>query len=385
MPGFEIIGKEEKLELNSIFKNGSVLFRHGFDNKRKGSYKVKEFENNFRKKFNSKYSLAVTSGTSALRVALATLDLKQDDEIITQAFTFVATVESIVESRAKPVICEIDETLNMDPNDLINKISRKTRAVIVVHMLGVPADLTKIKKICDKRKIVLIEDTAWGCGGKFRNKFLGTWGQMGTFSFDFAKNITTGEGGMILFKNKTDYEKAAAWHDHGHENNPKKQRWEDTRKSSGFNFRMTELQGAVGIAQLKKLDLIIKKHRRNKNFIWKLISKNKDIRQRKILKGSYETADALIIKLKNKKLALNLRKELLKFNISTKILPEAYTWHFASSWSHIKELKEKHKNLELDFLKSKEIIEKCVSIPIFIKMNKSLIEKIDIAVKKILR
>tara|TARA_B100000674_G_scaffold495493_1_gene523104 strand:+ start:3117 stop:4274 length:1158 start_codon:yes stop_codon:yes gene_type:complete len=385
MPGFEIIGKEEKLELNSIFKNGSVLFRHGFDNKRKGSYKVKEFENNFRKKFNSKYSLAVTSGTSALRVALATLDLKQDDEIITQAFTFVATVESIVESRAKPVICEIDETLNMDPNDLINKISKKTRAVIVVHMLGVPADLTKIKKICDKRKIVLIEDTAWGCGGKFRNKFLGTWGQMGTFSFDFAKNITTGEGGMILFKNKTDYEKAAAWHDHGHENNPKKQRWEDTRKSSGFNFRMTELQGAVGIAQLKKLDFIIKQHRRNKNFIWKLISKNKDIRQRKILKGSYETADALIIKLKNKKLALNLRKELLKFNISTKILPEAYTWHFASSWSHIKELKEKHKNLELDFLKSKEIIEKCVSIPIFIKMNKSLIEKIDIAVKKILR
>ena len=127
MPGFEIIGKEEKLELNSIFKNGSVLFRHGFDDKRKGSYKVKEFENKFRKKFNSKYSLAVTSGTSALRVALATLNLKQDDEIITQAFTFVATVESIVESRAKPVICEIDETLNMDPNDLINKISKKQK------------------------------------------------------------------------------------------------------------------------------------------------------------------------------------------------------------------------------------------------------------------
>ncbi len=385
MPGFEIIGKEEKLELNSIFKNGSVLFRHGFDDKRKGSYKVKEFENKFRKKFNSKYSLAVTSGTSALRVALATLNLKKDDEIITQAFTFVATVESIVESRAKPVICEIDETLNMDPNDLINKISKKTKAVIVVHMLGVPADLTKIKKICDKRKIVLIEDTAWGCGGKFRNKFLGTWGQMGTFSFDFAKNITTGEGGMILFKNKKDYEKAAAWHDHGHENNPKKQRWEDTRKSSGFNYRMTELQGAVGIAQLNKLDFIIKQHRKNKNLIWKLISKNKDINQRKILKGSYETADALIIKLKNKKLALNLRKELLKFNISTKILPEAYTWHFASSWSHINELKKKHKNLEFDFLKSKEIIEKCVSIPIFIKMNKSLIEKINIAIKNLLK
>ncbi len=384
MPGFEIIGKEEKLELNSIFKKGSVLFRHGFDIKRRGSYKVKQFENNFKNKFKSKYSLAVTSGTSALRVALATLDLKKDDEVITQAFTFVATVEAIVESRAKPIITEIDETLNMDPNDLLKKITKKTKAVIVVHMLGVPADLSKIKRICDKKNITLIEDTAWGCGGKFKKKFLGTWGQMGTFSFDFAKNITTGEGGMILFKNKNDYEKAAAWHDHGHENNPNKQRWEDTRRSSGFNFRMTELQGAVGIAQLKKLDFIIQKHRKNKNNIWRLISKNRDITQRKILNKSYETADALIIKLKNKKLALKLRQELLKFKISTKILPEAYTWHFASTWSHITELKKKHKNLEKNFLKSKKIIERCVSIPIFIKMNKDLINKINLAVKNTL-
>ncbi len=384
MPGFEIIGKEEKLELNSIFKKGSVLFRHGFDLKRKGSYKVKQFENNFKKKFKSKYSLAVTSGTSALRVALATLDLKKDDEVITQVFTFVATVEAIVESNAKPIITEIDETLNMDPNDLLKKITKRTKAVIVVHMLGVPANLDKIKKICDKRKICLIEDTAWGCGGKFKNKFLGTWGQMGTFSFDFAKNITTGEGGMILFRNKNAYEKAAAWHDHGHENNPKKQRWEDTRKSSGFNFRMTELQGAVGIAQLKKLDFIIKKHRKNKSEIWKLISKNQDITQRKIPKGSYETADALIIKLKNKKLALKLRKELLKFNISTKILPEAYTWHFASTWSHINELKKQYKDLEKKFLKSKKIIEKCVSVPIFLNMNKNLKKKINLATKNTL-
>ena len=384
MPGFEIIGKEEKLELNSIFKKGSVLFRHGFDAKRKGSYKVKQFENNFKNKFKSKYSLAVTSGTAALRVALATLELKQDDEVITQVFTFVATVEAIVESKAKPIITEIDETLNMDPNDLLKKITKKTKAVIVVHMLGVPANLEKIKKICDKRKICLIEDTAWGCGGKFKNKFLGTWGQMGTFSFDFAKNMTTGEGGMILFKNKNDYEKAAAWHDHGHENNPKKQRWEDTRRSSGFNFRMTELQGAVGIAQLKKLDFIIKKHRKNKSNIWKLISKNKDIAQRKIPFGSYETADALIIKLKNKQLALKLRKELLKLNISTKILPEAYTWHFASTWNHINELKKQYKNLEKKFLKSKKIIEKCVSIPIFLNMNKNFIKKIDLATKNTL-
>tara|TARA_B100001059_G_C17811283_1_gene572430 strand:+ start:679 stop:1836 length:1158 start_codon:yes stop_codon:yes gene_type:complete len=385
MPGFEIIGKEEKTELNSIFRNGSVLFRHGFDIKRNGTYKVKEFENNFKNKFKSKYSLAVSSGTSALRVALATLDLKKNDEVITQAFTFVATIEAIVEARAKPIITEINETLNMDPDDLIKKITKKTKAVIVVHMLGVPANLDKIKKICNKKNVCLIEDTAWGCGGKFKNKFLGTWGEMGTFSFDFAKNITTGEGGMILFKNKKEYEKAAAWHDHGHENNPKKQRWEDTRKSSGFNFRMSELQGAVGIAQLKKLSIIINKHRKNKSKIWKLISKNKNIVQRQIPKGSYETADALIIKLKNKNLALRLREELLKFKISTKILPEAYTWHFASTWSHIKELKKEYKNLEKKFTKSKRIIEKCVSIPIFFNMKNDFLKKINTAVKNTLK
>ena len=154
--------------------------------------------------------------------------------------------------------------------------------------------------------------------GKYKNKFLGTWGQMGTFSFDFAKNITTGEGGMIIFKNKSDYRRANAWHDHGHENNPNKARWEDTRRSSGFNFRMTELQGAVGIAQLKKLNFILKNTEKNKSNIWKVISKNKGITQRKILSGSHETADALIIKLKSKKLALKLRKELLKFKINTK-------------------------------------------------------------------
>ena len=211
-------------------------------------------------------------GTAALRVALASLNLKKTDEIITQSFTFVATVEAIIESKAKPIITEIDETLNMDPEDL-KKITKKTKAVIVVHMLGTSADLSEIKKICKKDNIILIEDTAWGIGAKYQKSFLGNFGDIGTYSFDFAKTLTTGEGGMIVFKKKKDYLFAKAWHDHGHENNPKFPRWEDTRKSSGFNFRMNEMQGAVGIAQLKKLDFIIKKQRENYYKIWNKIKK----------------------------------------------------------------------------------------------------------------
>ncbi len=136
MPGHELIDKKEFLEISDLFKKSKTLFRMGFEDKRKGIFKVNEFEKKFAKKINTKFTLAVSSGTAALRVALASLNLKSTDEVITQSFTFVATVESIVEARAIPVCTEIDDTLNMCPKDLEKKINKNTRAVIVVHMLG---------------------------------------------------------------------------------------------------------------------------------------------------------------------------------------------------------------------------------------------------------
>ena len=373
MPGYEVINNDEFKEISLIFKKSKTLFRMGFENQRKNIFKVKELESNFAKKFHAKYSLAVSSGTAALRIALSTINLKPGDEVITQSFTFVATVEAIVESRAIPVCTEIDETLNMDPNDLLKKITKKTKAVIVVHMLGVPVQVDAIKKICKKYKLILIEDTAWGCGGKYKNKYLGTWGDIGAFSFDFAKTITTGEGGMLLFKNKKQFLAAKAWHDHGHENNPKVPRWEDTRKSSGFNFRMTEMQGAVGVAQLKKLDYIIKKQRLNHDKIWNKIKHLPFIKKRVYPRNSEITADALIIISKSKKIAKKIRLELNKRGLFTKILPEASTWHFAAFWKHIITIKKiKNKKLTDSFPKSKKILEKCVSIPIVVKMKKEV-------------
>ena len=383
MPGFELIGKEEKKQIESIFQNGGVLFRHGFDNLRNGTFKVKEFEQKFAKRMNSKYALAVSSGTAALRVALATLDIKPGDEIITQSFTFVATVEAIIESRAIPVCIDIDKTLNMDPDVLEKKINKKTKAVIIVHMLGTPCNVKAIKKICRSKNIALIEDTAWGIGASVKNKYLGTWGNIGTFSFDFAKTITTGEGGMLLFKDKKLYKLAAAWHDHGHENNPSVPRWEDTRSSSGFNFRMTEMQAAVGIAQLKKLKFIVKSHTKNKELITKKLSKFKNIEFREKPENSIDSAEALIFLVKSRHLAIKCRKALLKINISTKILPEATTWHFAKHWDHMKELKLNKKNK--NYLKvSNDLLARAVSIPITINMKKNLPSKIYAALNKVI-
>ena len=380
MPGFEIIGKEEKRSIQNIFTKGSgILFRHGFEKLRKNSYQVQNFEKKFKEKFNSKYSLAVSSGTAALRVALASCNIGSKDEVITQSFTFVATVEAIVESGAKPICTEIDETLNMCAKDLKKKITKKTKAVIVVHMLGVPANLQKIKKICKERNILLIEDTAWGIGAKFKNKYLGNYGDIGTYSFDFAKTITTGEGGMIVFKKKETFLKAKAWHDHGHENNPNVPRWEDTRTSSGFNFRMSELQGAVGLAQLSKFDKIFNMHRKNKNLILKKIKKIKGLNLRKIPKYGTDASESLIIIMKNKLEALNFRKELLKYKYSTKILPEATSWHFAGDWNHIKKLGVTNNK----YPKSEEILSKSVSIPIFYKMDRKFPEIIFNVLKKL--
>ena len=143
---------------------------------------------------------------------------------------------------AKPIICDVNETLNMDPQDLENQISEKTKAIIPVHYCGYPCDMKKIMKISKKYKISIIEDNCEALGGKLYNKNLGVFGDYGVFSFDFGKNITTGEGGMIITDNKNLDRIAREYHDHGHENNPKLPRGRDTKNKPGFNFRMTELQ-----------------------------------------------------------------------------------------------------------------------------------------------
>lgn len=383
MPGFEVIGDEEYNEVSEVFKAGGVLFRHGFDGLRNGCYKVRDFERAFGAAVGSEHSLAVSSGTAALRVTLAALGVGPGDEIITQCFTFVATVEAIIEAGAVPVCAEIDKTLNLDPLDLERLITPSTKAVIVVHMLGTPARLPEIAEICRRHKIFLIEDTAWGCGGSLRGKSLGTWGDVGTYSFDFAKTMTTGEGGMLVCRDEEVFQKAAAWHDHGHENNPTVPRWEDTRSSSGFNYRMMELQGAVGLAQLKKLPMVVSSQRENKAVLWRAISDLDGVEARSVPQDSYETADALVFLVRDKCTARRCRDELLKMGLATKILPEAYSWHFAGTWDHIPELVGSHGGkLSRAFLTSHEILSRAVSLPIGIHLADDVPKKVRRALTK---
>lgn len=384
MPGFEVIGNEEFESVKRVFDKGGILFRHGFDHLRNDLYMVKDFETAFAKRMNAPRALAVTSGTAAIRVALASLGLSEGDEVITQSFTFVATVEAIIESRATPICCEIDDTLNMDPADMEKRITDKTKAIIVVHMLGTPARLREIKEIADRHGIPLIEDTAWGCGGALDDRPLGSWGQIGTFSFDFAKTMTCGEGGMVIFRDEETADRAAAWHDHGHENNPKLPRWEDSRSSSGFNYRMMELQGAVGLAQLEKLDSVISSQRENSAAIRSALE-GLPIEFRTSPAGSYETADALIFYVDRPETAIACREGLIADGLGTKILPEAYTWHFAGTWSHMKELVASHGNdLEHAFPASIAQLRRAVSLPVTVNMPPDTPARIRASLEKVL-
>ena len=384
MPGFEVIGAEEQAEINDVFARGGVLFRQGFDALRNNCYKVRDFEAAFASYMGVPHALAVTSGTAALRVALAILDLQPGDEVITQSFTFVATTEAIIEARAVPVCCEVDGTLNMDPVDLERRITPKTRAIIPVHMLGTPARLREISAICERRNIVLIEDAAWGCGGSLDGRALGTWGRMGTFSFDFAKTMTTGEGGMITFHDRADYERAAAWHDHGHENNPAVPRWEDTRSGSGFNYRMTELQGAVGLAQLRKLNDVVRHQKKNRDAMWRAISDLPGIVARDVPAGSVETADALVFETPSASVAREIRSRLVTAGLATKILPEAVTWHFAGTWSHMPELVARHGDLSNAFPATAARLARCVSLPVTVNMDEAVPARVRAAISSVL-
>jgi 8-amino-3,8-dideoxy-alpha-D-manno-octulosonate transaminase len=377
MPGFELIGEEEFLEVKEVFDKSRILFRHSFDPLRNGIYKVKDFEQAFAQRMRIDHALAVTSGTAALRVALAALGIGAGDEVITQSFTFVATVEAIIESGATPIVTEIDDTLNMDPEDLEKKITPRTRAIIVVHMLGTPARMGQILPIAKARGLAVIEDTAWGCGGDLNGQILGTIGDIGTFSFDFAKTMTTGEGGMVVTRNRAIYEKGAAYHDHGHENNPNLPRWEDSRSGSGFNYRMNELQGAVGLAQLRKLDLVVAAQRRNRDAIFAAIKDFPGLKLRSEPEGANGTADALVFFVKDNQMARACREALLKAGMGTKILPEAITWHFAGTWDHMPSLvRANGGDLSRAFPQSQGWLGRAVALPIVVKMPPEIPQKI---------
>ena len=332
MPGYEVWGEEEKKEILEVLETG-VLFRYGFPAQRKGRYKVKEFENKFAEFTGRKHALAVSSGSAALKVALAALGVGFGDEVITSGFTFVATWEAILECGAVPVFVGIDDTLNLDPKALPEKITPRTKAVIPVHMLGAQARIEEIMAVADQHHIPVIEDTAQASGGFIKEKFLGSFGAIGTFSFDSVKTMTTGEGGMLIMDDPELYRRASEYHDHGHDHiGP--DRGLEGRSFIGFNFRMMELQGALGLAQLSKLKDMIARQKNHKNRLKKILSGIKGIRFRELVDPEGDTATFLAFSLPDQEKARAIKELSKKVGLGLIYFFEN-TWHYYRNWEHL--------------------------------------------------
>ena len=377
-PGNELINHKELKEVKKIFtESDGVLFAHGFDKRRKNIFRVRKFEKKISKAFGSKYVQCVSSGTAAIKIALKSLDVKPGDEVITQSFNFIATIEAILDCGAKPIITGINNDLNMSAEELSKLITKKTKAVILVHMLGYSAELDKIQKICRRKKIPLIEDNCEAMGATYKGKKLGTQSDIGVFSFDFGKTITTGEGGCLLTNNKKKYLYFKRYHDHGHKLIKNLPRGVDNADMPGFNYRMTELQAAVGLSQLSKLNYILRESKKRFLAIENKL-KNK-VKLRGIYKGSIPNYDTLIFKIDNKKKRSKIVKYLNSTGVGTKNLPDAIKWHFAFFWKHAV-TKDQIKNT----LVSKKILEKYIAIPILLRKKVEFYEKISANLIKLL-
>ncbi len=385
MPGFEFFGDEERKEVNDVLETG-ILMRYGFDGPRKGIWKSKELETEICKRFGANYAQLTSSGTAALTTAMAALGIGAGDEVIMPAFTFVASFEAILSMGAIPVLVDIDKTLTLSPEAVKAAITPKTKCIMPVHMCGSMADLDALKVICDEHKLILLEDACQSIGGTYKGKALGTIGDAGTFSFDFVKTITCGEGGVVMTNNKDVYVKSDAITDHGHDHLGV-DRGADLHPFLGYNFRISELHAAVGLAQIKKLDNFLAIQKKNNQILRSYIEQIQGVSFREVPDPAGDSYSFLTWFLpsqtKTEKAIEALKAEGI---LAGNFYWYANNWHYIRKWDHLKNAKglyslsvEQQKTLtdlqHNTFEKSDEIMSKCISTAISLTWSEEQIHE----------
>tara|TARA_B100001059_G_scaffold60130_1_gene55732 strand:+ start:16502 stop:17938 length:1437 start_codon:yes stop_codon:yes gene_type:complete len=271
-----LLGNEELSNVIDCIQSGWISSQ--------GSY-VDKFEKEFSNFHNNLYSLSVSNGSVALHLALVSLGIGEGDGVIVPNLTFAATINSIIHAGATPIIIDVEhDTWNIDLKKAEDHINLNTKAIMPVHLYGNPSNMKNINYLAKKYNLFVIEDCAEAIGSKTDNKLMGTYGDASTFSFFGNKTITTGEGGMILFKKKEYYNKAKILRDHGM--NPKIKYWHDF---VGFNYRLTNIQASIGAAQLKRVNEFVSKKREISNKYEKFFSNYNFIKTQKINQRDYSS------------------------------------------------------------------------------------------------
>ncbi len=398
MPGYELWSDKERKEVNDVLETG-ILMRYGFDAPRKGIWKSKELETAICETFGSQYAQLTSSGTSALSTAMAALGIGYGDEVITPAFTFVASFEAVLSVGAVPVLVDVDETLTMNPEAVRKAITPKTKAVMPVHMCGSMADMDALTAICKERNLILLEDACQSIGATYKGKHLGTIGDAGTFSFDFVKTMTCGEGGVVMTNNKDVYIKCDGYTDHGHDHLGA-DRGADLHPFIGYNYRISELHAAVGLAQVKRLPEFLATQKMNHTRLKEMLAQVPEISFRVIPDPAGDSGSFVCWFLPSAEIAKAVVTEMK----SQGILPGNFywfdnNWHYIRKWDHLKnavtlnalspELKEKViLQANKDFTASDAILSRCICTSVSLLWTEEQIkekgEKMVNVVRKVL-
>ncbi|GAB6035128.1 DegT/DnrJ/EryC1/StrS family aminotransferase [Galenea microaerophila] len=337
MPGFELFDGAEKQQVDEVMEKG-FTFRYNFDAMRNGVWKAKEMEQMLCDKLNVKHAHLVSSGTTALMTALAAAGIGAGDEVIVPPFTFVATVEAIVLAGAIPVFAEIDETLCLSPEGIEAAITPRTKAVNLVHMCGSMGKLDEIQAICDQHGLILLEDACQATGGSYHGKALGTIGQVGCLSFDSVKTISCGEGGAVLTNDDQIYANAHMYSDHGHDHIGN-DRGAEGHPIMGSNYRISEMNAAVGVAQLGKLDTILALQRRHKKVLKDALAQFDEVQLREIPDEAGDNAGFLSFMLPTEARAKEVNAALAEAGIGGVFYWYGNNWHYFKNWDHIQQMK----------------------------------------------
>ncbi|MBS4043616.1 MAG: DegT/DnrJ/EryC1/StrS family aminotransferase [Chitinophagaceae bacterium] len=374
MPGFEFFGAEERKEVNDVLETG-ILMRYGFDAARKGIWKSQELEQEICKTFNTPYAQLTSSGTAALTTAFAALGIGAGDEVIMPSFTFVASFEAVLSVGAIPVLVDVDESLTLNPDAVKKAITTKTKCIMPVHMCGSMANMDALQQICKEHHLLLLEDACQSIGATYKGKHVGTIGDAGTFSFDFVKTITCAEGGVVMTNNKTIYENCDGFTDHGHDHKGA-DRGADLHPFLGYNFRISELHAAVGLAQIKKLDTFLAIQRKNCNILKDILSTIPEVSFRNVqdVEGDSCTFLSWFLPTEDKTRAFAAAMKAQNI-MAGNFYWYDNNWHYIKKWDHLKSAKSLYpltdaqktsleKLNSQDFSISDAVMSRCISTAI---------------------
>ena len=341
MAGREWFGAEERKEVMDVLET-SILFRYGHDAERKNHWKARDLEREVQKFTGAAHALAVSSGSTAVSCLMAAAGIGYGDEVICTPFTYLATNEELIYAGGIPIFAEIDENLCLSPEGIENALTPNTKAVLLVHMCGASADMDGIMAVCKKHNLILIEDCGQALGAFYKGKSVGLFGDCGAFSFDFFKITTCGEGGIFITNDEARYEIASSYSDHGH-SHAGSNRGMEAHPILGRNFRLSELNAAVGLAQMRKLEKIKAAKKRNKASMVQVLSTIPDITWRAYADKDGDSGTFVNFFMPTPAIARKAVDQMRTDGVGGFDYWFENMYHFINQWDHLKAMKTPYK------------------------------------------